>query len=59
MSASTEELLQQILELEEEVKRNLKLGKSVGEQQKKLILLKEQFELMTETLSKTDKILKG
>jgi len=59
MSAATEELLQQILEIEETIKIHLKSGKDTFVLQEKLVLLKEQLQLMNETLNKSDKILRG
>lgn len=59
MSASIEELLQQIIELETVVQSNINAGKNVIALQEKLFVLKEQFQLLSENLNKTDKILKG
>lgn len=59
MSASTEELLQQILELEETIKLGQKQGRDVTSHKERLFVLKEQFQLMNETLGKSDKVLKG
>lgn len=59
MSASTEELLQQILELEEQIRASSKTGGDTSNLQDKLTVLKEQFQLMNETLGRSDKILRG
>jgi hypothetical protein len=59
MSASIEELLEQINDLESIIQTNLSKGKSVIVLQEKLFLLKEQFQLLNENLNKTDKILKS
>lgn len=59
MSASTEELLQQILELEEQIRANSRTGGDTSNLQDKLTVLKEQFQLMNETLGRSDKILRG
>ena len=59
MSASIEELLQQIIDLEVTIQNNVGAGKNVTALQEKLLLLKEQFQLLNENLNKTDKILKG
>ena len=59
MSASIEDLLQQIIELETVIQSNINTGKNVTALQEKLFVLKEQFQLLSENLNKTDKILKG
>jgi len=59
MSASIEELLQQIIELETVIQSNINAGKNIIALQEKLFVLKEQFQLLSENLNKTDKILKG
>lgn len=59
MPATTEDLLLQILELEETIKTNIKLRKDTSILQERLIVLKEQFELLNETLNKPSKVLKG
>jgi hypothetical protein len=59
MSASIEDLLQQIIELETAIQSNINTGKNVTALQEKLFVLKEQFQLLSENLNKTDKILKG
>ena len=58
MSASIEDLLQQIIELETAIQSNINTGKNVTALQEKLFVLKEQFQLLSENLNKTDKILK-
>lgn len=58
MSASIEDLLQQIIELETVIQSNINTGKNVTALQEKLFVLKEQFQLLSENLNKTDKILK-
>jgi hypothetical protein len=58
MSASIEELLQQIIELETVIQSNINTGKNVIALQEKLFILKEQFQLLSENLNKTDKMLK-
>jgi len=59
MPATTEDLLLQILELEETIKTNINLRKDTSILQERLIVLKEQFELLNETLNKPNKVLKG
>jgi hypothetical protein len=59
MSALTEELLQQIFELEERIKVEQSTGRNVQTLIDRLSLLKEQFQLMNENLTKSDKVLKG
>lgn len=59
MSASTEELLQQIYELEARIQEAIALGKNTRSLQDKLVLLKEQFEMMNENLNRSEKVLKG
>lgn len=58
MSASIEDLLQQIIELETVIQSNINTGKNVTALQEKLFVFKEQFQLLSENLNKTDKILK-
>ena len=58
MSASIEDLLQQIIELETVIQSNINTGKNVTALQEKLFVLKEQIQLLSENLNKTDKILK-
>lgn len=59
MSAATEELLQQILDLENKIQEARTVGKNTQILQEKLILLKEQFDSMNENLNRSEKILKG
>lgn len=59
MSAATEELLQQILELESKIQEAKTSGVNTHVLQEKLILLKEQFDSMNENLNRSEKILKG
>ena len=59
MSATTEELLQQILELEETIKFDTETGKNTISLRERLTSLKEQFQLMNENLSNTNRVLKG
>ena len=59
MSATTEQLLQQILEIEDAIKINLTANRNVDKMQEQLNQLKEMFQLMNETLNESSKILKG
>lgn len=59
MSAATEELLQQIFELEALIQEKKSLGKDTKSLQDRLAVLKEQFDFMNENLNRSEKILKG
>lgn len=59
MSAATEELLQQILDIETKIQEARIIGKNTQVLQEKLVALKEQFDSMNENLNRSEKILKG
>lgn len=59
MSASTEELLQQIVELENRIHDSANSKEDFSLLHENLLLLKEQFRLLSENLNDSNKILKG
>ena len=59
MSATTEELLEQILALEEKLHLNKSLGNDVSYLEDQLFQLKERFQLMNENLRNNSNVLKG
>jgi seryl-tRNA synthetase len=59
MSAATEEILLQINDLELQIQLESSRGRDVRSLMRQLENLKEQLQLMNETLKKSDKILKG
>jgi len=59
MSAATEEILLQINDLELQIQLESSRGRDVRSLMQQLENLKEQLQLMNETLKKSDKILKG
>lgn len=59
MSASVEELLQQIYDLENQIRLDFESGKNTKYLREQLDSLKEQFHSMNENLKKSEKILKG
>jgi len=59
MSASTEELLQQIIELENHIRDSANSKEDFSLLHENLLLLKEQFRLLSENLNDSNKVLKG
>lgn len=59
MSATTQDLLEQILNLEEKIFVDRNKGKDVSLLELQLFELKERFHLMNETLKNNSNVLKG
>jgi hypothetical protein len=59
MSAATEELLLQIIELETAIQENASCCKDVSVLQERLIFLREKFHALNENLKKNSELLKG
>lgn len=59
MSASTAELLEQIMNLESLINDRRLVGDDISHLEDKLLELKEKFQLMNETLSDNRSLLKG
>lgn len=59
MSASTAELLEQIMNLESLISDRRLAGDDISHLEDKLLELKEKFQLMNETLSDNRSLLKG
>lgn len=59
MSATTQDLLEQILQLEEKINFNRINGYSVVSLEEQLFQLKEKFQIMNENLRNTSNVLKG
>jgi hypothetical protein len=59
MSATTQDLLEQILQLEEKINFNRINGYSVVSLEEQLFQLKEKFQIMNENLKNTSSVLKG
>lgn len=59
MSASTAELLEQIMNLESLIRDRRLAGDDISHLEDKLLELKEKFQLMNETLSDNRSLLKG
>jgi hypothetical protein len=59
MSATTERLLLQILELEERINESLSKGEDVSQLEETLLSLKNRFASLNEALIKSQGILKG
>jgi hypothetical protein len=59
MSATTERLLLQILELEERINESLSKGEDVSQLEETLLSLKNRFASLNEALIKPQGILKG
>ena len=59
MSAATEELLLQIMQLESQIKEFQLQGKDASSLQEQLLFLRERFDSLNENLQKGDRVLKG
>jgi len=59
MSAATEDLLSQIISIESLIKEKSQQGQDVSQLKEQLIVLREQFNLLSENLGGNQKVLKG
>jgi len=59
MSATTQDLLEQILQLEEKINFSRMNGYNVVSLEEQLLQLKEKFQIMNENLKNTSSVLKG
>jgi len=59
MSAATEELLTQIIDLEESIKQRRSSGEDTFHLEEQLVFLRERFITLNESLKKNSSLLKG